>query len=116
MEQRFLQQPSDSGGPVFNAPWEAQAFSLVLALHEQGLFTWEEWASQLSESIHEAQMSGDADLGSTYYRHWLHALEKLVMLKGLSDYQEIEERIAKWRCAYLNTPHGKPIELNSNSG
>ncbi len=116
MKSRFLQQPRDTGGLVFKAPWEAQAFSLVIALHEQGLFTWEEWASQLSESIHEAQMSGDADLGSTYYRHWLHALEKLVMLKGLSDYQEIEERIAKWRCAYLNTPHGKPIELNSNSG
>ena len=114
MKQRFLQQPSDSGGPVFNAPWEAQAFSLVLALHEQGLFTWEEWASQLSDAIREAQMSGDADLGNTYYRHWLQALEKLVTLKGLSDFQEIEERTAKWRWTYLNTPHGKPIELNTN--
>lgn len=114
MKQRFLQQPSDSGGPVFNAPWEAQAFSLVLALHEQGLFTWEEWASQLSGAIREAQMSGDVDLGSTYYRHWLQALEKLVTLKGLSDFQEIEERTAKWRWTYLNTPHGKPIELNTN--
>ena len=114
MKQRFLQQPSDSGGPVFNAPWEAQAFSLVLALHEQGLFTWEEWTSQLSGAIREAQMSGDVDLGSTYYRHWLQALEKLVTLKGLSDFQEIEERTAKWRWTYLNTPHGKPIELNTN--
>jgi hypothetical protein len=31
-------------GPVFSAPWEAQAFAMVLALHERGLFTWPEWA------------------------------------------------------------------------
>jgi hypothetical protein len=32
--------PWASEGPVFNAPWEARAFALVLALHERGLFTW----------------------------------------------------------------------------
>ena len=32
----------DDGGPVFKAPWEAQAFAMALALHERGLFTWKE--------------------------------------------------------------------------
>jgi nitrile hydratase accessory protein len=112
--QLFPQQPGDKEGPVFNAPWEAQAFSLVLALHEQGLFTWEEWTSELSQAIGRAQTSGDPDLGNTYYRHWLYALEKLVTLKGLSDYQEIEERMANWRKAYRNTPHGSPVDLSAN--
>jgi hypothetical protein len=26
--------------PVFREPWEAQAFSMAVALHERGLFTW----------------------------------------------------------------------------
>jgi len=113
-KQLFPRQPGDKEGPVFNAPWEAQAFSLVLALHEQGLFTWEEWTSELSQAIGRAQAFGDPDLGNTYYRHWLYALEKLVTLKGLSDHQEIEERTANWRKAYRNTPHGSPVDLSVN--
>ena len=42
--QKFPAQPTDDDGPVFNEPWEAQAFSLVLALHEKGQFSWDEWA------------------------------------------------------------------------
>ena len=42
--QKFPFQPSDEDGPVFNEPWEAQVFSLVLALHEKGQFSWDEWA------------------------------------------------------------------------
>ena len=32
--------PIGSDGPVFCEPWEAQAFSIVLALQQQGIFTW----------------------------------------------------------------------------
>ena len=31
--------PRNRDGPVFRAPWEAQAFALAVALHERGLFT-----------------------------------------------------------------------------
>ena len=37
--------PRDALGPVFRAPWEAQAFAMAMALHEQGLFTWSEWSA-----------------------------------------------------------------------
>ena len=70
--------PRDGDMPVFNDPWEARAFAMVLALHERGLFTWPQWAAALSRQIALAQDSGDADLGDTYYRHWLLALESLV--------------------------------------
>ena len=40
--------PRDEDGPVFRAPWEAQAFGMTLALYERGLFTWKEWADRLS--------------------------------------------------------------------
>jgi hypothetical protein len=32
----------------------------------------------LSHQITQAQAAGDADLGDTYYQHWLLALESLV--------------------------------------
>jgi len=70
--------PRDGDMPVFNDPWEARAFAMVLALHERGLFTWPQWAAALSRQIALAQDSGDADLADTYYRHWLLALESLV--------------------------------------
>jgi len=34
--------PCDAEGPVFGAPWEAQAFAMTMALHARGLFTWPE--------------------------------------------------------------------------
>ena len=40
--------PCDAEGPVFGAPWEAQAFAMALALHERGVFTWPEWAAALA--------------------------------------------------------------------
>ena len=70
--------PADADGPVFAEPWQAQAFAMTLALHERGLFTWVEWAHALSIEIGAAQAAGDADLGDTYYRHWLTALARMV--------------------------------------
>src|SRR5881227_687296 len=77
--------PRDADGPVFREPWEAQAFAMTLALHERGLFTWPERAAALAAEISAAQTSGDPDLGDTYYRHWLAALEKFVAEKGASS-------------------------------
>jgi nitrile hydratase accessory protein len=73
--------PLEAGAPVFKEPWEAKAFALTLALHERGLFTWPQWAEALSREIKRAQAAGDADLGDTYYQHWLLALESLVKEK-----------------------------------
>lgn len=109
--QNFPHQPLDDQGPVFNEPWEAQAFALVLALHEQGLFSWQEWAAVLSEQIRLAQVQGDPDLGNTYYQHWLAALEAISRQKHISDDAELARRKSQWHAAFLNTPHGQPIDL-----
>ena len=101
----------DDGAPVFREPWEAQAFAVTLALHEQGLFTWTEWAAALSGAIKRAQASGDCDDGSTYYRHWLSAIEQLVRDKGIASEQALAERRDAWDRAAHATPHGQPILL-----
>lgn len=104
-------QPRDDGSPVFREPWEAQAFAMTVALHERGLFSWSEWAAALAAQIRNAQAAGDADLGDTYYRHWLAALEALVAAKGASSPEELSRYRHAWAHAADRTPHGQPIDL-----
>ena len=103
--------PRDSGGPVFAEPWQAQAFALAVKLSEQGHFTWKEWAAALADELKMAANRGEPDDGSHYYEHWLAALERLVVAKGLSDPEAMRVRKAAWADAYRHTPHGKPVEL-----
>jgi nitrile hydratase accessory protein len=96
---------------VFREPWEAHAFALAVSLHAKGLFTWTEWAAALAAQIRRAQDNGDADLGDTYYRHWLAALESLVTDRGASSTPELERCRDAWERAADRTPHGQPIQL-----
>lgn len=84
--------PRQDGEPVFRAPWEAKAFALAVSLHAKGLFTWPEWAAALAAEIRAAQAAGDPDRGETYYRHWLAALERLVVEKGAVSAEQLVER------------------------
>ena len=103
--------PIDADGPVFREPWEAQAFAMTLALHERGVFTWSEWAATLAAEIKAAQAAGDPDLGATYYRHWLKALERLVVEKGIASADVLHRTAHAWEAAAHATPHGQPIVL-----
>jgi nitrile hydratase accessory protein len=103
--------PSDSDGPVFREPWEAQAFAMALALHGRGLFSWSEWAVSLADEIKRAQAAGDPDTGETYYRHWLATLEKLISAKGVTTSDALHRYRDAWDHAADRTPHGQPIEL-----
>jgi nitrile hydratase accessory protein len=103
--------PRDGNGPVFAAPWQAQAFAMVLSLHDKGLFTWPEWAAALSSEISRAQAAGDPDTGETYYLHWLTALERMVAAKKVTTPEVLARYHRAWDAAADRTPHGAPIEL-----
>ena len=105
--------PQDDAGPVFEEPWEAQAFALAVELSQQGVFTWKEWVAALADEIQEARNAGHPDLGDTYYQHWTRALTRLVADKGVVTPNQLEERAERWRRAYLATPHGQPVELSA---
>jgi nitrile hydratase accessory protein len=105
--------PRDDDGPVFREPWEAQAFAMALALHERGLFTWNEWAASLAREIKQAQAAGDPDTGETYYRHWLATLEKLIAEKGVATADTQRRTRDAWNHAADRTPHGAPITLQA---
>jgi len=107
--------PADEDGPVFAAPWQAQAFAMAVKLCEQGHFTWKEWAAALAAELKAAADRGEPDDGSRYYEHWLVALERLVTRKGLMDQAALLARKEAWAEAYRHTPHGKPVVLRSDA-
>ena len=94
--------------PVFAEPWEAQAFAMVVKLHEKGVFTWNEWAETLGATI-------KAHPHAPYYESWLAALESLVEAKGVMTESERLRRVDNWERAARLMPQGQPIEL-SRSG
>jgi nitrile hydratase accessory protein len=97
--------------PVFGEPWQAQAFALVVALHERGLFTWAEWAEALAA---EVIRPGTRDDGHDYYAHWLAALEALLARKGVARRLDVDELASAWSRAAIATPPGSPILLEND--
>ncbi len=105
--------PGAADAPVFAEPWQAQAFAMAVQLHARGVFTWPQWAQALSQTIAEARVAGDPDDGSNYYQHWVDALERLVLAKGLGTAEQVHRLEHAWEAAAARTPHGQPIELQA---
>ena len=78
--------------PTFDAPWQARAFGLAVALRDRGDgYDWEEFQSRLIEEV-EATAGEREDSEAVYYEQWLRALERLLVEKGLVSAAEVEER------------------------
>ncbi|HLZ82388.1 MAG TPA: nitrile hydratase accessory protein [Caulobacteraceae bacterium] len=103
----------DAAGPaepaVFDEPWQAEAFALVVHLERTGAFSWSEWTEALAAEIAAAGPAAD---GARYYEQWLAALEGLVTRRGLAASEALAERKQAWARAYERTPHGQPVTLS----
>jgi nitrile hydratase accessory protein len=106
--------PRDERGPLFKAPWEAQAFAMMLSLYREGVFTWPEWAAALTDQLAQASARGEADDGSRYYEHWLAALEALVIRKKIVSADALEQHVQEWDTAARATPHGEAVVLKKS--
>ena len=90
--------------PVFEAPWQAQAFAMAVLAAERGLFSWAEWTETLGAEIARAPEL-------PYYECWLAALERLLTTKGVAAAGELAALRDAWDRAARATPHGQPILL-----
>ena len=106
-----LPDGSDPDAPVFAEPWQAQAFALAVALHQRGVFTWSEWAAELSQQVAKPNAAAD---GSDYYEHWLAAIEALLSQKGVAGSEMVDVVSKAWQRAAHATPHGQPILLEND--
>ena len=101
----------DDADRTFDAPWQAQAFAIVVGLNKTGYFGWNEWVEVFSQEIARSPARADESKNDTYYRQWLDALERIVVKRGVLAPGDTDARAAEWRAAYINTPHGQAVEL-----
>lgn len=93
-----LLDPEDDG-PVFNAPWQARAFGMIVALHDEGNgFDWMEFQERLIDEVAVADpdMAPEDALEKAYYEQWLAAFERLLVEEGHLLSEEIEARTAEF--------------------
>ena len=99
--------------PIFDEPWQAQALALASNLIDQGVFSNIEWSDALGAELESAKARGDCDDAQTYFRSVLAALEGLLASDGRVSTSNLGFRTEAWRRAYLNTPHGQPVDLTT---
>ncbi len=68
----------------FASDWERRIFGMTLACGMLG-----KWNLDESRHARETMKPGDY-LNSSYYEHWLHGLEELLLAKGLISEQELD--------------------------
>jgi len=84
--------PRKNGELVFDHVWEGRLFGLTMALHESGLFAWDEFRTRLIGEISAWERRHPQGEGYRYYERWLAAFEGLVIDKGLCGDGELSTR------------------------
>lgn len=74
---------AEANEPVFHAPWEARMFALMSAVGDVGGWTLDDDRSACES------MEPQHYLATSYYEHWLHGAEVLLVRHGLATPAEI---------------------------
>ncbi len=73
--------------PVFHAEWERRCFAITVAAGFLGQWNID-MGRYARERMHPAEY-----LSTSYYEHWLHGLQLLLVEKGLLTEEEIAARM-----------------------
>tara|TARA_B100000686_G_C16556719_1_gene845571 strand:- start:484 stop:795 length:312 start_codon:yes stop_codon:yes gene_type:complete len=71
-------------GPVFHAEWERRMFGLMMAAFATKIFNVDEFRHAIE------RMAPSEYLTTSYYEHWLHCLEQVMLEKGEIKRAELE--------------------------
>ena len=80
---------AEKNEPVFHADWERRTFAMTVAMGFYGA-----WNIDMARHARERMEPGEY-LRTSYYEHWLHGLETLLVEKGLVSAEELEARRAE---------------------
>jgi nitrile hydratase accessory protein len=94
---------------LFAEPWQAEVLAIAYTLSTRGAFTPGEWSATLGAQLRRREAEGAPDTMATYYEAALAALEALAGIGAAT----LDARVEAWREAYLDTPHGQPVELGA---
>lgn len=85
--------PRQNGELVFDAPWEARAFGIAVALNEAGLYPWHDFSQGLAAETAAAEQHGTPE---SYYERWLETLAKLAIARGMVTPEELDARTTEY--------------------
>ena len=95
--------PRSNGELVFAAPWESRAFGLAMALHDGGLFEWEDFRQQLIAAVARAEAAGgEFSLLPLLARS---AADARLRSRALVDLAAVEDRTAELACRPAGHDH-----------
>jgi nitrile hydratase accessory protein len=80
--------PRRNGELVFEEPWQGRVFGMAVALHERGLWSWEEFRQALIAQIAAAEARPGPFV---YYEVWLRTFEELLSGRGVVTGAELDE-------------------------
>jgi nitrile hydratase accessory protein len=84
--------PRANGELVFAEPWESRAFGMAVTLYEAGVFTWPQFQAALIARIAQWQAARTEGARWDFYRHWLRALEDVLVACGAVRTDDITAR------------------------
>jgi nitrile hydratase accessory protein len=85
----------DGETATFDAPWQARAFGIAVALADREASDLTAFQERFVERLGEVDPEAmQADVEGTYYERWLEALEELLVEEGLLTEAELDERAA----------------------
>ena len=77
----------EANEPVFHHEWEKTAFAITVAAGFLG-----QWNLDMSRYARE-RMNPDEYLATSYYEHWIHGLELLLVERNILTEDEIRDRM-----------------------
>jgi len=101
--------------PAFREGWQAQVLAVANGLISEGHISAGQWTDTFATELRKPDPSASDELDA-YYRAALCALESLLNAKSAVPSNDLNERTELWRRAYLNTPHGQPVEMEAGMG
>ena len=86
--------PRRNGELVFAEPWESRVFGLTMALHQAGIFIWDEFRSRLIDAIHHAAMFMSTASGLTHKADRVRIVDhdhRVVLIGQIADLLELRD-------------------------
>ena len=111
------QLPADDGErPGFAVPWHAEAYAMVQVLMKSGVINPTTWPIRFGEVLRAHPVDHGEDENNAYFEALVTAMSEALLETGALEGPLLEGRIAAWRRAYEETPHGKPVRLSPLKG
>jgi nitrile hydratase accessory protein len=101
--EQAMKLPRENGELAFKTQWEGRVFAMAVLLMQQGRYPWQEFNGKFVAEIGAAEREHpDVDTATVYYRHWIRALEKLLLEKGMLTGEQLEIRTGEFGTGQRN--------------